>query len=174
MPAENTAQHQRPRGKPFRKGVSGNPAGKPKGCRNRAAVLLDTINDDDLTAIVTKLVTQAKAGDMTAIKILLDRLVPAPRARAVTLKLPSLAEGNCRSKAAALAAVLNAMAAGDIDPGEAAIIAELVEKVGDASHDCGGLLPPPPLTKEQRERAAKLQEGWPTLQPWPSDLSDLK
>jgi hypothetical protein len=62
--------------------------------------------------------------------------------------------------------VLDAVAAGDIDPGEASIIADLVEKTGDAVSNCGGFLPPPPLTKEQREHAAKLQlDGWPTLKP---------
>jgi Family of unknown function (DUF5681) len=80
VPAENAAREQRPRGKPFRKGVSGNPQGKPVGCRNRASRLLEAIPDDDLEAIVTRLVTEAKAGDMTATKILLDRLVPPPRA----------------------------------------------------------------------------------------------
>jgi hypothetical protein len=134
--AENTGRNQprRGSGRPFRAGQSGNPAGKPKGCRNRAGILLDAINDDDLAAIVTTLVTQAKVGDMTAIKILLDRLVPAPRARAVELKLPSLADGSCRSKAAALAAVLNAMAAGQIDPAEAEVIAGLVETTAEAAH----------------------------------------
>jgi hypothetical protein len=128
-------------------------------------VLLEAITDADLTAIVAKIVEKAKAGDSTAAKILLDRLMPAPRARTVTLALPFV--GGTRSKAEALAALLDAVAAGEIDPGEAAIIAELVEKAGDAASNCGGLLPPPPLTKDQRERAAKpLDGGWPTLKPW--------
>ena len=141
-PAENAGRKQR--GRPFAPGASGNPAGKPKGCRNRAGVLLDAISDGDLAAIITMLVTQAKAGDMTATKILLDRLVPAPRARAVALKLPSLADGKHRSKAKALSAVLDAMARGDIDPSEAEVIAGLVETTAEAVGNCGvnGLLPP--------------------------------
>ena len=79
MPAENAAREQRPHGKPFRKGTSGNPAGKPKGTRNKATVLLEAISDDDLSAIVKELVTKAKSGDLTAIKILLDRLIPPLR-----------------------------------------------------------------------------------------------
>jgi hypothetical protein len=69
--AENTAakQPRRGPGRRFEPGQSGNPAGKPKGCRNRAGILLEAISDADLAAIVTKLVTQAKAGDLTAIKI---------------------------------------------------------------------------------------------------------
>jgi hypothetical protein len=129
-PADNAGKKQR--GRPFVPGASGNPGGKPKGCRNRAGVLLDAINDADLAAIVTKLVTQAKSGDMTAIKILLDRLVPPPRACAITLNLPDLRDGTARSKAAALVAVLDAMAAGQIDPSEAAVIAGLIETTANA------------------------------------------
>jgi Family of unknown function (DUF5681) len=160
--AENTETKQRKRGRPFAKGESGNPRGKPKGCRNRAGVLLDAISDGDLAAIITMLVTQAKAGDMSATKILLDRLVPAPRARAVALDLPDLRDGTGRSKAATLAAVLDAMAAGQIDPSEAEVIAGLVEQTAAAVQNCGGLTPPPPLSKAQREQAAKFAT-WPGM-----------
>src|SRR5262249_8905264 len=136
------------RGRPFTPGVSGNPGGKRPGCRNRAGILLDAINDDDLQAIVAKLVTQAKAGDMTAIKILLDRLVPPPRARAVTLDLPSLADGYGKSKAAALVAVLEAVSAGQIDPTEGEVIAGLVETTAKAAQNCGGFEPRPPAHGE--------------------------
>jgi hypothetical protein len=152
----------------FRKGESGNPAGRKPGVRNRATVLLEAIADADIAAIMAKIVEKAKAGDATAAKILLDRLMPVPRQRAVTLALPPLKNGTGREKACALAAVLDAVAAGDIDPVEAGIIASLVEKVGDASHDCGGLLPPPPLTAEQRARLKEQTEAdtWPRLKPW--------
>jgi hypothetical protein len=46
--------------------------------------------DADLAAILAKIVEKAKAGDATAAWILLDRLVPMPRALTVTLDLPSL------------------------------------------------------------------------------------
>jgi hypothetical protein len=140
MSAENSGQEQRQRGKPFRKGMSGNPRGKPIGCRNKASRLLEAISDNDLEAIVLRLVTEAKAGDMTAIKILLDRLSPAPRARTVAVDLPLLADGTARSKAAALAAVLDAMAGGNIDPSEAEVIARLVETTADAAQNSGGLI----------------------------------
>jgi Family of unknown function (DUF5681) len=141
-------QRRRGSGRPFRPGQSGNPAGKPKGCRNRAGILLDAISDADLAAVVARLLAEAKAGDLTAIKILLDRLVPPPRARTVKLDLPSLAKGTARSKAAALAAVLDAMAAGEIDPSEAEVIAGLVEIASEAAGNCGGLGPWPPLIVE--------------------------
>jgi hypothetical protein len=101
-------------------------------------VLLEAIGDDDLTAIFNKLVAEAKSGDLAAIKILLDRLVPPSRCRAVTLNLPPLNAGTARSKASALGAVLEAMAAGQIDPVEAEAIARLVEATAEAAQNCGG------------------------------------
>lgn len=38
--AETSAPHQRVRGRPFRKGVSGNPAGRPPGSRQTVASML--------------------------------------------------------------------------------------------------------------------------------------
>jgi hypothetical protein len=91
-----------------------------------------------LEIVVARLVTGTKAGDMTAIKILIDRLVLPPRARTATLNLPSLRDGTARLKAAALGAVLDAMAAGQIDPSEAEVIAGLVERTVEAAGNCGG------------------------------------
>lgn len=92
--------------------------------------------------------------------------MPVPRQRTVTIALPTLKNGTGREKACALAAVLDALAAGDIDPVEAGIIASLVEKVGDASREVGGLLPPPPLTKEQREHLEEQANSSSILKPW--------
>jgi hypothetical protein len=160
--AENTGSKQGKRGRPFSPGVSGNPQGKPAGCRNRASRMLEAITDADLAAIVAKIVQKAKAGDVMAAKILLDRLIPVPRTRSVLVDMPSLADGRAQSRATALAAVLTAMSAGQIDPSEATIIADLVERTGQAIGNCGGIGEPSPLTKEESEYA-NLQGGWPIL-----------
>jgi len=43
-------------GKPFKEGQSGNPAGRPKGSRNRATVALEKILDGDAESILRKAV----------------------------------------------------------------------------------------------------------------------
>jgi hypothetical protein len=74
----------------FRKGVSGNPAGKPQGTRHRLTLMAEELMADDLTLIIKAVVEKAKAGDMTAAKILLDRVVPARKGNFVSFQLPQI------------------------------------------------------------------------------------
>ncbi len=61
---------------PFAKGQSGNPAGRPRGVATKQTKLRAEIAKH-VPGIVTKTVELAMAGDTTAIKILLDRVLPA-------------------------------------------------------------------------------------------------
>ena len=70
----------------FQKGQSGNPAGRPKGSKNKMTLIKEAIEADlvdqaqgDAMAVYKKTVDLAKAGDTTCIKILMDRLWPAGR-----------------------------------------------------------------------------------------------
>jgi hypothetical protein len=54
---------------PFEKGESGNPAGRPRGARNRATLLMENLLADDAEAIGRKAVEMAKGGDMAAIRL---------------------------------------------------------------------------------------------------------
>lgn len=55
-------------------------------------VLFESVTDDDLKAVVSKLLTMAKSGDLAAIRELLDRVLGKPTA-AVELEL----SGGCDS-----------------------------------------------------------------------------
>jgi hypothetical protein len=162
MPAENTAQKQRPRGKPFAKGVSGNPAGKPKGVRNRATALLEAIADEDLLAIVTKIVAKAKAGDLIAAKLILDRVAPAPKGRTVAIELPAIDEWNgtdaCLS---ANRAIVLAVAGGHLSPAEGLELLALVEAQRAAVEKLRpvamGRQPTPEEAEQQRQRFERRQ-----------------
>ena len=63
----NSAGEQR--GRPFKKGQSGNPAGKPKGLRNKRTLDLEALLDGEAQAITRKAVEMAKAGDTVAMLV---------------------------------------------------------------------------------------------------------
>ena|ERR1700730_6928065 len=61
-------------GNRFQKGQSGNPAGYHKGSRHKATLLAERLMQDDAENIVNAVLTAARNGDMTAAKIILDRI----------------------------------------------------------------------------------------------------
>lgn len=83
--AENSAGKQR--GKPFKPGQSGNPAGKPPGAKNRATVLAQALFDGEAESLTRKIIELAKAGDMLALKLCIDRLCPPMKAQSAPIQV---------------------------------------------------------------------------------------
>ena len=121
--AENTVPKQR--GRPFSKGASGNPSGRPAGARNKATVAMEKLLDDEAETLTRKAIEMAKAGDGPALRLCMDRLLPARRDRHVTFALPSIETAADAAKAAG--ALLLAVSAGEITPQEAAELGKLIE-----------------------------------------------
>ena len=88
MTADNAAPRQR--GRPFRKGQSGNPKGMASGSRHRATLLLDKIGAEAGASVLRAVVQAAERGDMAAARIVLDRAWPVRRGRPVRFALPAL------------------------------------------------------------------------------------
>jgi hypothetical protein len=109
------------RGRPFAKG---NP-GRPKGVRHRSTLVCEKLMRDDAKEIVQAVIVAAKAGDMVAAKIVLDRISPARKGRPIHFELPEARSVD--DVAAALAAVVRAMADGELTPDEAALVASVLE-----------------------------------------------
>jgi Family of unknown function (DUF5681) len=110
----------------FPPGVSGNPAGRPPGARNKATVLAEKLMSDDAEAVTRAVIEAAKGGDMVAARIVLDRIVPSRRGRPVLLELGAATETS-RDVSAILLALVTTMAAGEITPEEAATAASVIE-----------------------------------------------
>ncbi len=121
--AETTAPKQR--GRPWPKGASGNPAGRPPGARHEALKALDAIGSDGAAEVMKAVVDAAKGGDMRAADILLRRLWPERKGRPVRLDLPALTTAG--GVADALAAVTSAVAAGEVSPEEGQAVAGILE-----------------------------------------------
>ena len=88
-PVEASASSlDKPRGRPFEAGRSGNPNGRPKGSRNRITRALEELIDGKAEALVAKAIEKGLKGDSSMLRALLSRTVPAQRARTVELELP--------------------------------------------------------------------------------------
>ena len=71
----------------FKKGQSGNPAGKPVGAVSKQTKLRRSI-EKDVPEILAAMVAQAKSGDIQAAKLLLDRTLPSLKPQDTTIHLP--------------------------------------------------------------------------------------
>jgi hypothetical protein len=122
MASENTGEPQAGR---FRKGQSGNPAGRPKGSRNAATLAVEAMLDGEAERLTRKAIDLALAGDTVALKLCIDRIYPARKDRPVAFPLPPITSP--RDAADIAAAVAEAVAAGHITPSEAAEIGKVIE-----------------------------------------------
>jgi hypothetical protein len=123
LDAENTTGMQR--GRPFKPGQSGNPSGRPKGARNRSTVAAEALLGGEAEALTRKAIELALAGDTTALRLCMERLVPPRKDRTICLDLPAI--GSADDANAAMGAVLAAVAAGSITPSEATAVAALID-----------------------------------------------
>ncbi|WP_092190609.1 DUF5681 domain-containing protein [Bradyrhizobium sp. cf659] len=121
--ADKTVEKQR--GRPFQKGQSGNPSGRPKGARNATTLALEVLLDGQATALTQKAIDLALGGDMTALRLCLDRILPPRKDRPVTFTLPEIK--SAQDAAAVVSAVLAAVASGELTPSDAAEIGKLID-----------------------------------------------
>lgn len=109
----------------FQKGRSGNPKGKAKGTKNRATLAAEQLLHCDLANICRKLIEEALTGNMQAIKLVLDRVLPPKRDRAIDIKLPKLQSTDDAVKAMSL--IIDAVGNGHVTPGEGEAISRVVD-----------------------------------------------
>jgi hypothetical protein len=112
----------RTRGRPF---APGNP-GRPRGARHKVSVAVEALLEGEAEALTRKAIEQALAGDMTALRLCLERICPAVKERPVSFPVPKVETAD--DVPVALAALMQAVAAGELAPGEAATLAGVVEK----------------------------------------------
>lgn len=102
----------------FKKGESGNPAGRPPGSVSASLRLLRDAAEEILPLVIAK----AKAGDADAQKLILDRALP--KLRAVSPAEPMhMPEGDFAEQARAL---LRAIADGELSPTTAGEVASII------------------------------------------------
>ena len=108
----------------FQKGESGNPAGRPRGARNKRTLLAEHLLEGDTEAIVRTMIERAKEGDMAAVRLCVDRICPRLTDRPAGFDLPPLARA--ADAPLAMAAIAQALADGDLTAAEAADLGKFV------------------------------------------------
>jgi tellurite resistance protein len=102
----------------------GNP-GKPRGARHRITQLTQNLMESEVEEVVRSVIDAAKGGDMTAARVVIERILPARKSRTVNLDLPKIQ--NPDDVVQAMSAVVAAVADGEIDPDEAETVARVIE-----------------------------------------------
>ena len=112
------------KGRPFepgnKKGI-----GRPVGSRNNATILLEKMMADDGEKVVQAVLIAAQAGDMTAARLVLDRICQPRKGRAIKLDLPKVE--TAADLMGAMGVVVDAMAQGEISPDEATAVGGVLE-----------------------------------------------
>jgi hypothetical protein len=109
----------------FKPGQSGNPAGKRPGTRNRNTVAALALLDDESQALTRKAIDEALNGNMVALKLCLERLIPAAKERPVDLAFPEVSDASDLAKLTAT--LLSAVGNGDLDSGQASSLARVID-----------------------------------------------
>ena len=131
QPTENLQEQGRtPKGR-FAKGFAQNPTGRKAGSRNKATEAALALMEGQLGKITQTLINAALGGDLAAIRLVLERLVPPCKEKALPqIHLPTVTDAQSLPKLTA--AVLDAVSRGDLTPGEATALASLVGSHGKA------------------------------------------
>jgi hypothetical protein len=109
----------------FKPGQSGNPAGRPKGTRNAVTRAVEALLDGEAEKLTRKAIDLGLAGDMAALRLCLDRIMPVRKDRHLAFSLPAMNAPVDAVKG--LASIVAAVASGELTPSEASELTKLVE-----------------------------------------------
>jgi len=109
----------------FQKGQSGNPAGRPRGSFSPTAILAEQMLTGDAEGIIRKTIDKAKDGNGAPLRICWDRIAPLPKKEPVVCEFPPLEK--IADAGDFIAAIIAAVARGDLVPREGSEIAKLVD-----------------------------------------------
>jgi hypothetical protein len=125
MKRKDSANTGKKQGSKWKKGQSGNPAGKKPGTRHRATIAIEQLLDGEGEALTRKAIELAKDGDLVAIKLCLDRILPPRKSRAVNIDLPAV--DTCAGVEQAQAVIVRVVAEGEITPDEGSTLSSILE-----------------------------------------------
>lgn len=99
--------------------------GRPKGVRHKVSLLAEKLMSDDVEGVVQTVIKAAKNGDMTAARLILERVSPPRKDAAISIDLPDINSMDDVSKA--MAVVVRAAANAEIGLSEADALTRLIQ-----------------------------------------------
>jgi hypothetical protein len=110
---------------PFQPGQSGNPAGRPRGARNKTTILAEALLERDGEPLTSRFINEAETGNFKALAFLMGIIFPKRDGALVEVDLPPLQEAS--DAPAAIAAVFAAVSTGELTPQEGLSLTRMVE-----------------------------------------------
>jgi hypothetical protein len=108
----------------WKPGQSGNPRGMARGSRHKASLIAESLVDGECERLTRRAIELALNGDLQALKMCLERILPPARERPCSFKLPPIS--TAAEAAACMALVLEGMASGEILAGEGAALSATI------------------------------------------------
>ena len=104
---------------------SGN-AGRPKGTRNLKTVAIESLLEGQAKALTQTAISKALEGDSVALRLCMDRIMPAPKDKRVKVQLPSISSP--RDLLEAASDVMISVQSGELTPLEGEKVMALLER----------------------------------------------
>src|SRR5262249_16059954 len=108
----------------FQPGQSGNPAGRPRGSRNRRTIAAERLFDDAAETLPKTGIDLAGQGHPVALRLCMERICPT-KDRPVPFELPGVA--TAADAVAAMGSIVQGVADGDLTPRDAAQLAAVIQ-----------------------------------------------
>ena len=162
----NGTMQRKPKGKPrgpgrqFMKGLSGNPAGKRPGTRNRATVIAEELLDCETRPLLRQAIDDAKGGDGVMMRFCVGRIIPPRRERPIRFDLPPIR--SAADLSAAMQAITAAVAQGELTTGEAWELSQIIDtfiRAIDASEFASQLARLEAAAARQAQAARELEDA---------------
>ena len=122
---DKTSPRTKRRGR-WKPGESGNLRGNHRGSKHRATLFAQALFDSECQALVKKTIELGLVGDVAALKICMDRLLPPLKSRPLRFKLPELR--TVSDALSALAAIAEGLSNGQLLPEEGEVLSATVER----------------------------------------------